>query len=253
MLRLKEYLLEKVENSQRPKTFPDKIVNEFSGKELADAKRCCISISKGAKSFNRSIRKNGGVLPNTNSYSDTTSNDVSHAVHNLFDPKKNLNIDGKAVVYSGMRHEVQFRKDGKDQVTDVMGITSATPSLTMAKSHANKDMDSIKDPKEKEAAQNRQFHHVLAIHYDSDKHSHIPVVNIAHYTHTNEDEVVLPPHTKYRSLDPTPEYSGVDQKTNKHILVHHVEPVQTYPDFDRNFKNLTKDEKRARISEIKKL
>lgn len=247
---LKEETVSKLSLKDRPKTFEDKLTAEyFNPDELHKVRDVAYGISKGAKTYNRHIRETG-KLPNENSYTDKDSSRISRGINLLFSKKKNINLEKSAVLYHGTRHEINFHHDDNNgYVTKIRGIVSMTPKLGLAKTHANKETETIKDSKEKGIAGDRNFHHVLAIHYDPEKHNHIPHVNIAHWSGTSEDEIIAPPATKYKLLKRQPEHGGFDEKTGKEILIHHVEPIETHTDFDKKFSDLSKEEKQKRLAD----
>jgi hypothetical protein len=222
---LKEIIERSLETLMEREQLNNKLDDKhLSSDELKDVNRGIQTLTRD-RTFNHHIMSRG-ELPHT-STTDTKHRYARKALDIVFHKKKDLSIDKKTVLYHATRHNVEFDESGH---TTIKPVLSASLSHRKVYTHLHRG----RNDQEKGTVEGLKQHHALAIHYDPEKHGHIPAVNISqHSGMKSEDEVIMPPHTKFKHI--YTERVGEHPETGKQILVHHVEPVETHPLYDRSY------------------
>lgn len=225
-------------------TFEDKLTEpRFTKEEVAQ-------INNGVQSLTRCRDYNNHCLIHSDIPTEQTNEPdkkrVARMFRIVFDPKRQANIDGKHILYHGTKHDIHFNDvDGDDLITTVLPSVSSTTNLEKAKRFLTNGVAKLSQT-QRDNFDNLTVHHMLAIHYDSNKHNNVPAVSVSrHSSIKTEEEVIMPPRTTFRHINTeTIEYHPT---TNKRILLHHVEPVYTHRSYDRSFKTWTPEQKKARV------
>jgi len=229
-------LIEAVKSSTTKFAYPDKIEPNLSHEEFKEARNKIASIGQGIRGFNRHcLIKNS--LP-TSSDADYDKRTILKAMDTLFKPDRNLSLDGDNTIYHGMRHEPKFEENG---LTTIKALVSAAPTAQRAITYAGKTLKG-------ETQHPSDVHHVLEIKQRFGQN--VPAVNIAHHsTRSSENEIVMPPFTVFKKVGERQE--GIHPKTKKPVVIHTVYPVFTHPNYDMEFKDLSKEEKRERVAYLR--
>lgn len=196
----------------------------FSADELKSINRGVQTLTRD-RTFNHHILSRGD-MPHT-STADTKHRYARQALDLIFHKKKDVSIDKKTVLYHAARHHVKFDENGH---TVIKPVLSASTSHKKIYTHFHRG----RSEEEKKTVAGLDHHHGLAIHYNPEKHNHVPAVNVtSHSGMKSEDEVVMPPQTRFKHI--YTERLGEHPETGKQILLHHVEPVSTHPLYDRSY------------------
>ncbi len=247
MKSFKEFITEirKFEPTSYVSSFENKLKEpNFTKEEIGHINNGIQSLTRCKEYNNHCLIR--GEIP-TEQTNDPDKKRVARMFRLLFDPKNNANIEGKHVLYHGTKHDINFDDiDGDDLTTTIKPALSSSTSLKTAKKFLTNGVSKL--PKsQQDVFNNMKQHHILAIHYDSIKHNNVPAVNISHHSSIkNEDEIILPPKTTFKHINT--ESAGINDKTGKPILIHHVEPVYTHPSYDSSFSNWTDEQKRHRMN-----
>ena len=231
MKTLQEYLAE--ERAAR-KPFVSRFPDTLSGirsPEHMDVIRSGMWAYVSGQDLNKKILARGAADIPAEAGRDAPAVRSMRGINRIFDPKQpSGSITHPQVTYHGTRHNVEFDHNFE---TTIIPVTSTTPNLEAAVSHAVLARDGKRPPADE--------HHVLRIHWDPVKNKNVPLVPIARFSpYAKEEELLMPIGTRFRQLNYTT-HMEAHPETGKRVIIHDVEPIEANAGHDPTYEHETEE------------